>query len=288
MEDFNRVEVENFVITCNDMLSGKFLDINKKLNEVLNTITKSDDILTFLADAITDFDEEETFTKAFVIDSKTKNGRFIAPHNEKERLVLTVTVFNDIQSGKINITRFLETFFKEGKLTPTQNFLDKFIRPFRTIICKAFGVDENVTLSEVEEHKKQMKERVMEEKKLEEEKAFEEQYPQIDTLIAEVQKVSREILSRLNFEKKKKDQLEDFEFILNALLASCETKNLLMINGLIVGINYVSEKFKSVKYLVRDLNDLIYDYYDFLAKNSQKNSKNLENFDDFNENWDEE
>ncbi len=48
MEEFDRVAVENFVLSCNDMLSGKFLDIDRKLASVMTAITKSDDILTFL------------------------------------------------------------------------------------------------------------------------------------------------------------------------------------------------------------------------------------------------
>lgn len=287
MEEFDRVAVENFVLSCNDMLSGKFLDINKKLASVMNTITQSDDILSFLADAITDYDEDSGFESAFMLDPKTKIGKVTLPQNEKERVALTVTIFNDIQSGKINITRFLETYFKDGRLTPTQNFLEKIIKPFRDIICKNFGVKEDVTEEEVKEHMKEDASKQREEKKLEEEKEFEEQYPEIDNFILEVKKTAREILSRLKFEKKKKDNLEDFEFILNALITACDSKNLMVINGLIIGINYVSHKYKNVRYLVDDLNNIIYDYYDFLAENSSKNTEKMENFDDFNENFEE-
>ena len=284
MENFDRVKVENFVLSCNDMLSGKFLDINKKLASVMNTITQSDDILSFLADAITDYDEDSGFESAFMLDPKTKIGKVTLPQNEKERVALTVTIFNDIQSGKINITRFLETYFKDGRLTPTQNFLEKIIKPFRDIICKNFGVKEDVTEEEVKEHMKEDASKQREEKKLEEEKEFEEQYPEIDNFILEVKKTAREILSRLKFENKKKDNLDDLEFVINALISACDSKNLLVINGLVIGINYVSHKFKNVRYLVRNLNDLIYDYYDFLAENSQKNAKIPENFENLREN----
>ena len=287
MEEFDRVAVENFVLSCNDMLSGKFLDIDRKLASVMNAITKSDDILTFLADAITDYDEEKGFESAFSLDPKTKNGKVLLPQNEKERVALTVTIFNDIQSGKINSTRFLETYFKDGRLAPTQNLLEKIIKPFRDIICKNFGVKEDITKEEIEEHKRLQAERRQEEKANEEVEEFEEQFPEIDNLMIEVKKTAREILSRLKFEKKKKDNLEDFEFILNALITACDSKNLMIINGLIIGINYVSHKYKNVRYLVDDLNNIIYDYYDFLAENSSKNTEKMENFDDFNENFEE-
>lgn len=293
MENFDKVSVENFVLACNDILSGKFLDINKKLNNVMDSITKSEDILTYLADAITDYDEETSFENAFSLDKKTKNGKISLPQSEKERVALTVSILNFIQTGKINITRFLETYFKEGTLTPTQNFLEKIIRPFRDSICRHFSVSENVTEKEIEEHKKESLKKENEEKKKEEELLFEEEYPQIDELIIEIKKTTREILSRLKFEHKKKDNIEDLEFILNSLLNACETKNLMVINGLIIGVNYVASKFKSVRYLVRDLNDLIYDYYNFLTENSskndifsQKNANFEEKIDNFEENKD--
>ena len=109
-------------------------------------------------------------------------------------------------------------------------------------------------------------------------------YPEIENFILEVKKTAREILSRLKFENKKKDNLDDLEFVINALISACDSKNLLVINGLVISINYVSHKFKNVRYLVRDLNDLIYDYYDFLAENSQKNAKIPENFENLREN----
>lgn len=287
MEEFDRVQVEKFVLACNDFLSGKFLDINKKLESVMEAITQSDDILTYLADKITDYDEEKGFKACFMLDPKTKNGKLMLPQDEKERVALTVTIFNDIQSGKINIAKFLETYFNDGRLTPTQNFLEKIIRPFKEIICKHFGVKEDVTKEEIEEHRKENVQKVKEQEKLEEDRLFEEQYPELDKLTGEIKRLAREILSTLKFEKKKNDNLEDLEFALNALIDACDGNDLLVINGLIIGVNYISKKFKNVRYLVNDLNDTIYHYYDFLSEKTQKNQEKSENFDDFDENFEE-
>ena len=44
----------------------------------------------------------------------------------------------------------------------------------------------------------------------------------------------------------------------------------MVINGLVIGLNYTSKKFKNIRHLVNDLNNLIYDYYEFLAGESEE------------------
>ena len=263
MEEIDKISVEKFVVACNDVLSGKFLDIRKKLSLVMKTISDSEEILSLLAESLTDVDEEELFNKTFVIDNKTKNGKACLPSDEKERLAVTVILLNDIQSGKINITQFFETYFRDNSLAPTQNFLVRVLKPFRDIIAKNFGVDVNVNsidiLEHIQENEKNEKDEEVEEVK------EEEKYPEIENLMLNIQKTAKEIQARLKFEKKKNDIVEDLDFILNALLKACEGKDLLVINGLILGVNYASKKFKDIRYLVQELNETIYGYYDFLA-----------------------
>lgn len=260
-DEIDRLSVESFVATCNDMLSGKFLDINKKLDQLLAVMAKSEDVLNLLADAIENYDEVEGFAKAFSLDSKTKSVKVTLPTDDMERLALTVTIFNDITSGKLHINQFLETYFKDTKMTNVQNFLEKIIRPFRDIICKKFEIDKNLTKKDVELHKEDEKARIIEEEK----QLEEEQFPNLDQLLNDVIKICNQILALLKFEKKRTENLDDLDFILNSILKACEKRDLMVVNGLVIGLNYVSKKFKHVKYLVNDLNNLIYDYYEFLA-----------------------
>ena len=79
-----------------------------------------------------------------------------------------------------------------------------------------------------------------------------------------INKNANQILAILKFEKKRSDNLDDLEFVVNSIIKACEKKDLMVINGLVIGLNYVSKKFKNVRHLVTDLNNLIYDYYEFL------------------------
>ncbi len=265
METKNILDVEKFVVACNDLLSGKFLDLNKRLDRFLTVMTQSEDVLDLLTECLADFDEDAEFAKAFSLDKKTGATKIEIPSDEKKKIALTVTIFNNLTNDKLNTNQFLETYFQDKKLTPMQNFLEKIVRPYRDLICKFFGLSTNITVEDV---KRQIEEeKVL--KKEEEKKQEEELFPKLDQLLSGVVNTTNQILALLKFEKKRTENLDDLEFILNSILEACEKRELMVINGLVIGLNYVSKKFKNVRHLVEELNNQIYDYYEFLTSGSE-------------------
>lgn len=261
METKNILDVEKFVVACNDMLTGKFLDLNKRLDKFLSVMTNSEDIIDLLADALEDFEDEVEFDKAFSVDKKTGVATVSIPTNETKRLALSAMIFNGIINDQINANQFLETYFQDKKLTPMQCFLEKIIKPYRDIICKTFELDTDITIEDI---KKQIEaEKYL--KKQEEKSAEEAQFPYLDKLLEEIVKTSNQILAILKFEKKRTDALDDLEFVVNSIIQACQKRDLMVINGLVIGLNYVSKKFKNTRHLVSDLNVIIYDYYEYLA-----------------------
>ncbi|MBP3431582.1 MAG: hypothetical protein J6K39_01830 [Clostridia bacterium] len=261
MEARNILDVQKFVLECNDMLSGKFLDLNKRLDKFLAVLTASEDIIDFLADCLEDFDEDEEFANAFSVDKKTGSVKATMPSDDKRKLALSTTIFNDIINDKLNTNQFLETYFQDRKLTPMQNFLEKIIRPYRDLICKYFEIDTSISAEDI---RKQLEEEKLQ-KKEEEKLAEENQFPHLDELLAEIEKTCNQILSMLKFQKKRTDVLDDIEFITNSIIKACEKRDLMVINGLVIGLNYAGKKIKTIKTFVTDLNNIIYDYYEFLA-----------------------
>jgi len=265
METKNILDVEKFVVACNDLLSGKFLDLNKRLDRFLTVMTQSEDVLDLLTECLADFDEDAEFAKAFSLDKKTGATKIEIPSDEKKKIALTVTIFNNLTNDKLNTNQFLETYFQDKKLTPMQNFLEKIVRPYRDLICKFFGLSTNITVEDV---KRQIEEeKVL--KKEEEKKQEKELFPKLDQLLSGVVNTTNQILALLKFEKKRTENLDDLEFILNSILEACEKRELMVINGLVIGLNYVSKKFKNVRHLVEELNNQIYDYYEFLTSGSE-------------------
>ena len=268
MEEFDKAQVEKFVASCNDMLSGKFLNIKKALSNIVDSVAESDDILSFIAESVPDLEDIDIYESVFTIDPKTKVGKIALPSDEKERLGITTKVFSELTSGKLNFTKFLETYFKNPNLSPTQSFLDKFVKPFRDIISKHFQIDEELTFKDIDKAEKASIKEVNNklDKVQEEEEIFEETLPGICDVKKEIERIVGEMQASLKFERKHQNEVEDVDMILNGLLKACESDDLLIINSLILGIKHATKKIKSVKYLVSELEDLIYDYCDYLAE----------------------
>ncbi len=262
MEAKNIIEVEEFILECNDMLTGRFLDLNKRLEKFLTCMTKSEDIVDFLAECLTDFDDEVEFAKAFSVDRKSGTVRVSIPTDDKSKIALITTIFNNLTSNKLNINQFLETYFNNNKLAPTQNFLSEIIRPFRDLICKYFRINTNITLEDIRKMMTSEKLQYAEQEGVKQE----EQLPHLSDLIAEIKKNCNQILSLLQFEKKRNENYDDVEFIVSSIIDACQKEDLRSINGMIVGLVYASKKLKNIRYLVEDMKDLIYNYYDYLEE----------------------
>lgn len=272
MEAKNIFDVQKFIVECNDMLTGKFFDLDKRLEKFLATMTKSEDILDFLATCLEGFDETE-FDKAFAFDRKTGAVKVTLPSEDKKKLALFVTIFNDLTNGKLNSNQFLETYFQDGKLTTIQNFLGKVVLPFRDLLCKYFEISPNVSAMDLKKHLDEEQEAVQEEDEAVEE---EESLPHLQELFQELIKNCNQILALLKFEKKRTDMLDDVEFVTNSIIKACERGDLMVVNGLVIGLNYISKKFRNIKHLVADMNDFILDYYDFLASETAQNEEALQ------------
>lgn len=275
MEEFDKAQVEKFVASCNDMLSGKFLNIKKALSNIVDSVAESDDILSFIAESVPDLEDIDIYESVFTIDPKTKVGKIALPSDEKEKLGITTKVFSELSSGKLNFTKFLETYFKNPNLSPTQSFLDKFVKPFRDIISKHFQIDEELTFKDIDKAEKASIKEVNNklDKVQEEEEIFEETLPGICDVKKEIERIVGEMQASLKFERKHQNEVEDVDMILNGLLKACESDDLLIINSLILGIKHATKKIKSVKYLVSELEDLIYDYCDYLAESQKEEVK---------------
>ncbi len=268
METKNILEVENFVIECNDILTGKFFDLSRRLEKFLNVMTQSEDVLELLADSLVDFDEAEEFSKAFSFDRKTGAVKISLPTDDKKRLALSVTLFNDIVNEKLNANQFLETFFQGNKNTSIQNFLDKVIRPFRDILCKIFEVPTTISVLDLKKHEQELKlaqeqKNAEELEELEEEK--EEEFPHLSELMQEIKKSCGQILALISFERKHDDMLDDVEFVTNGIAKACDDGDLMIVNALVIGLSYVAKKFKNARHIIEDMKTLILNYYDFLA-----------------------
>lgn len=60
---------------------------------------------------------------------------------------------------------------------------------------------------------------------------------------------------------------DDATIIAEAIIEACELENLKLLNGLIIGFDRVAGKIKSIKFIYKELKDIIVDFYNYIQGN---------------------
>ena len=95
----------------------------------------------------------------------------------------------------------------------------------------------------------------------------EEKFDQIDCLkyFNEIKKISNDMISEIDYSTKIKNELrEDAYIILEAIVNACELQNLKILNGLIVGFDFVATSIKPIKFLYKEMKNVLVEFYEEL------------------------
>ena len=291
MEKIELINIKNFIAKCNELLNGKYFSLEPKIEDILKSITESEQIYALIEDCLKDYDHKSMINRTFVIDGNTNRGRVDLPKDEVSVIALVFCILTDISEGRIKINQFLNTYFTD-KTTNSEftNFGLKLIAPFRNLIANAFGVSANASIKQVEEERIQFEN---EESEIETEEEIEEvveedENMELNELFIKIQTVCDQMISALKYEKKRKSEFDDAEFVINSIIESCNIKNLEVLNGLVIGLNYISKKVKSIKYGLEEVNELIYEFYNQGLDDYDDEEYDEDDYDDLDDYDDED
>ncbi|MBQ8845157.1 MAG: hypothetical protein IJ008_03985 [Clostridia bacterium] len=283
MEKIELINIKNFIAKCNELLLGKYFSLEPKIEDILKSITESEQIYALIEDCLKEYDHNSMVNRTFVIDANTNKGRVDLPKDEVSVIALVFCILTDISEGRIKINQFLNTYFTD-KSTNSEftNFGLKIIAPFRNLIAHAFNVSANASIKQVEEERVQLEN---EENEIETEEEIEEvveedENLELNELFIKIQTVCDQMVSALKFEKKRKSEFDDAEYIINSIIEACNIKNLEVLNGLVIGLNYISKKVKTIKYGLEEINTLIYEFYNQGLEDDDYDDDDLEDEED--------
>ena len=111
---------------------------------------------------------------------------------------------------------------------------------------------------------------------------------ELNELFIKIQTVCDQMISALKYEKKRKSEFDDAEFVINSIIESCNIKNLEVLNGLVIGLNYISKKVKSIKYGLEEVNELIYEFYNQGLDDYDDEEYDEDDYDDLDDYDDED
>lgn len=264
----NEQNVKNVVAVCNDFIDSKILFVDRKIEQILEAIAQSDDVYALIADCLEVFNKDKEFERAFLVSNSGK-GAFNLPKDEAKIIAFVFCLLADINSNKINFDELIGKFFvnSEGK-KDYHMFMNMVIVPFRDLISEAFGVSSNITTVEAIENMKEAEDNDFDEdvdhEKEEEEKHIlgKPRFKFRDELNLEktfelAREISEQIYYILDVERKQTEEVCDGMDIINSIVMSCEKADFEMLYSLVMGLKYTLKSVKNVRFLVRELVDVV-------------------------------
>lgn len=231
---------ENFIASCDDLITCKYLVAEYKIQKLLQELAKCEDICSLIGDCLEEYNREREFSKTFV---KNGFGDFVCemPQEEFKIIALVFCTLVDIDNKKIDFTDFVKRFFGSEE-NPFEAFVSTMIIPFRNLLAEAFGYPK-INLNGEETHAE-------DDEPINEN---DEEGEENDRFVV-IQKLAVQILSELQFTRQDDDVLA-VERICKALIKTTNLKDEDVTTALAKALKFY--KVKLVRFLVKEICDLV-------------------------------
>lgn len=243
-------EIENFIAACDDLIDCKFLVAEHKIEVLLARLAQCEPVYSLVGECMEQFNREREMGKAFV---QSANGSYVCimPTEEYKIIALVFCTLADINAGKIEFNDFVKRFFADENMSPFKRFTTVMVLPFRNLIAEAFGL-ERIGQSQVAS-KKQLDE-INDGDELPDDNGNE-----FDELMTSCARIVNQMLDELALMKVGHER-DDLELICNGILMAVAEHDLDYIRPLVIGLRHAAKGVRSIKFLVREINDLVESY----------------------------
>ncbi len=256
-------KISAFIASCNDMINGKFILADIKILKILKMISASEELYRYITSCLVDFDFTKELHRAEV-KNRFNGGDFVLPEDPAKVVAMVFNLLVEFNTKRLDFYAFIRNNFStvtEG--TEYKNFSKKVLVPFRDIVAKEFGLsieiqsEPNTETVEIDKVEKELSAEVkVEEKK--EPTIWEKLNVSTNTLIDAVK----------NERKIKSDLKEELLYLLNTIKHSLQYEDMHITNALFSSVNLLTKKFRSVKFLLTEIEQNLIEYY---SKKSEQN-----------------
>ncbi len=245
--DYEKSKLKEFFLACNQMIDGRFILSDVKIQNILSAISNSEILYNLFANCLMDFDYRQEFKKA-KSSAKVNGANFVLPDDEKKIIAFVFCLLLDVENGKINLQNFInENFYSaDGYNISYKNFAINILLVFKNSVLNELEVDETGELI-----KSQSK--ILEENQINMEEVIRES--KINSLKEKSKILFAKLLVSLNDlystvlrdNKIRLEQKEEVYIIIKGLNEAVRLENLRLINALIIPLEYLIGKNKVVK-----------------------------------------
>lgn len=122
-------DISKFEQCCNNMLNSKFVMVDKRISDLLNTIAESKFVYNLIAECVVPFN----FDREFKLATKLPEV-FIMPKDSINVVPFVFLLLRQLHEKKINILKFLGNHFKSEGVDSYKLFLESVIERFRDCV----------------------------------------------------------------------------------------------------------------------------------------------------------
>ena len=249
----------NFFNACNKLIEGKFLIYSKKISNVLQSIVASKVLYKLYSSCMMDFNFEREYALA-VATNPNNGGYFVMPDDENKIIAFTTSLLLEVDKGKISLENFINQNFYtgEGQNYDHKNFAQTILIPYKTAVKNVLNIDEEGNMLEVEDEDSENYFQMTVEDAVEDVEYENSSKKLFANLIISVNTLYATISSDIRI---KSSMREEICLVLKALNKAINLEQLLIINALLVHLEYTLGRNKKYKYEYNNLKESLADFY---------------------------
>ena len=254
--DEERENLVDFFKACNEMIEGRFILSDTKVSNILKSVVKSPVLYDLYSECMNGFRFNQTLSNS-VASNPSNGGYFVMPDDEKSIVAFVTCLLLEVDKRNINLQSFVtDNFYSaDGYNISYNNFALTVLVEYKTAVKNILGIDETGKTVEVEDFRQNQ---ISIEEKIEEVKADDNTrilFANLLLCITDLQNAINEDI------KLKYSQKEELLIVLKALNRAIHIEELIIINALLVPLEYSLGKHKKLKNLYEKLKFLIADIY---------------------------
>ena len=254
-------KIADFISSINNLIHGKFILADVKINEVLSKIEASEHLFHFVQEQLINFTFEKELRKA-EIKNRFNGGTFKLPSGEREATALSFCLLVEFDNKRLDFYDFIkENFPTLDNKGDYKAFADIVLTPLRDTVAKYFGLSKDNNEEFIKELEAKVEQEIIDEQNKAEEEVEVVQTKE-EVLFEGLEKIEKHLLQIVeNDPKIKSDLKDDLVFILKAMIYSNKYQDLKILNAMLVSFEHLTKKIHSIYFVYEELKQLILHYY---------------------------
>lgn len=240
-------QIKNFFSACNEMIEGKFILSDLKIQKILKCIAESQVLYDLITKCLINFSFADEIKKAKT-SNRVNGGYFNMPQEEHKIIALVFCLFLEVDNKRINLQKFItENFYNpDGYNISYSNFSLVMLVPFKNAIMNLLGCDENGNLIDTDDD--YLKENQITMDEVINQNNEEKQNAKINIGFANLHLALTELVNAIKVNSKLKiNQKEELLIVSNAIADCIKNKNLKLISALLIAFEYALKNNRAIR-----------------------------------------